>query len=367
MCARWLLAIGILGVSFGAAYWAGLAARQANQLPPMEVIDGLAVAPTDLDMGEVWEEKGISWKLPIRNQTPGRIEIHDLQQTCGCTDIKPRRLSIAAGETATLDLTLDLTHRTYSDFGQARRPFSVVLYPVLNPKSRSRVGWKLHGTILSRVTVDPLAIDFGERPIHGGTPVTQRVMATAHVPCQRLEVAVKPEVAAVTIFPQKDEKTIFEIILAANPDLPPGKFQADVRIFTVSPNGEKALAVTLPVSGIMQPEVRLLPARLLLEAKPVGDMAEAVVTMQAASDAKVAVDHIEIDSPDVRVEPVTVEGIPAGRAFRVQQKVTKTGEQVSEVRIVIRKPDKKLLTLPVQVCCRGEVNSVANQKGVKQP
>src|SRR5579885_1240809 len=100
MYARWLPAIIILGLSFGGAYWAGLAARKANQSPQMEVIEGLAVAPSDLDLGEVWEEKGIAWRLPIHNQTTHRIDIHDIQQTCGCTDIKPRRFSIAAGETA---------------------------------------------------------------------------------------------------------------------------------------------------------------------------------------------------------------------------------------------------------------------------
>jgi hypothetical protein len=366
MYARWLLVIVVLGASFGAAYWAGLAARNAKQTPPMEVIEGLAVAAADLDMGEVWEEQGIAWRLQVHNQTTRRIEIHDLQQTCGCTDIKPRRLSVAAGETATLDLTLDLTHRTYSDFGQARRPFSVVFHPVLNPKSRPRVGWKLHGTIMSRVTLDKLALDFGERPVHGGTPVMQKVMATVHVPCQHLEVAVKPEVAAATVVPQEDDRTKFEIILVANPGFPPGRFQADAQIYTVSPSGEKALGVTLPISGLMQPEVRPLPARLLLEEKPVGEMAEAVVTLQASPDAKVAVDHIEIGSPDVHVEPVTVEGIPAGRAFRVRQKVTKAGEQASEIRFVIRKPNKKPERLSVQVCCYGETISPANKKQENQ-
>ncbi len=367
MYVRWLIAIGFLGASFGGAYWAGLAARNAKQLPPMEVIEGLAVAAADLDLGEVWEEKDIAWRLPIRNQTEGRIEIHDLVQTCGCTDIKPRRLSIAAGETATVDLTLDLTHRTYSDHGRSRRPFEVMFFPALDPKSRPRLGWKLHGTIVSRVTLDKLAIDFGERPVHGETPVTQKVMATVHVSCQRLEATVKPEAATVTINQQEDDKTKYEIVLATNPDLLPGKFQADVRIFTVSPNGDKALGVTLPISGRMQPEVRLLPAQLLLEAKPIGEVTEAIVTLQAAPDTKVTVDHIEIDSPDLRVEPTAVEGIPAGRAFRVRQKVTKQGEQVSEVRFVIRKRDKKLITLPVQVCCHGEANSVANNRQGKQP
>jgi hypothetical protein len=117
----------------------------------------------------------------------------------------------------------------------------------------------------------------------------------------------------------------------------------------------------------MQPEVRLLPSQVLLEAKPVGEMAEAIVTMQAPPEAKVAIDHIEIDGPDVRFESVTVEGIPAGRAFRVRQKVTKEGEQVSIVRFIIRKPDKKLQTFPVQICCRGEATMAASRTQGEKP
>ncbi len=178
---------------------------------------------------------------------------------------------------------------------------------------------------------------------------------------------MNPEVAAAIVKPQRDDDTKIEITLAANPNFPPGKFQADARIFVVSPAREKTLGVTLPISGTMQPEVRLLPSLVLLEAKPVGDTAEAVVTMQAPPEAKVAIDHIEIDSPDVRVEPVTVEGIPAGRAFRVRQKLTKEGEQVSEVRFIIRKRDNKPNTVPIQVCCRGERNLEASTGRGEQP
>jgi hypothetical protein len=367
MGVRWLLAIAILGVSFVAAYWGGITAREWHKPPPVEVVEGLAIPAADLDMGEVWEEKGIAWRLPIRNQTDATVEIHDLLASCGCTSIEPRKLSIPAGETATINLQLDLTHRTYSDAGLAERPFAVMLRPVVGASQPRGPAWKLHGTIKSRVTVDPLAVDFGERPIHGQTPVTQKIAVAVHVPCRGLDVVVVPNVATAAVHRRSDDEAKFDIVLAANPDLPPGRFQADVRLITVSPDGEKALGVTVPLSGIMQPEVRLLPARLLLEAKPIGEVAEAVVTLQASPDVKVAVDHIEVDSPDLRVEPVTVEGIPAGRAFRVRQTVKKDGEQVSEVRFVIREPDKKLITLPVQVCCRGEAIAAASQTGVKQP
>jgi hypothetical protein len=367
MGVRWLLAIAILGVSFVAAYWGGTAAREWRKPPPVEVVEGLAIPAADLDMGEVWEAKGIAWRLPIHNQTAATVEIHDLLASCGCTSIEPRKLSISAGETATINLQLDLTHRTYSDAGLAERPFAVMLRPVIGAGQPRGPAWKLHGTIKSRVTVDPLAVDFGERPVHGQTPVTQKIVAAVHLPCRDLEVMVEPKVATATIHRRSDDETTFDIVLAANPNLPPGEFKGEAQIKVVTPTGERWPGFTMLIGGKMQPEVRLLPSRLLLEAKPIGEMAEAVVTLQASPDAKVAVDHIEIDSPDLRVEPVTVEGIPAGRAFRVRQTVRKDGEQVSEVRFVIRKPDKKLITLPVQVCCRGEAITAANQTGVKEP
>ena len=141
MGVRWLLAIAILGVSFAAAYWAGMAARQWRKPPSVEVVEGLAISTADLDMGEVWEEKGITWRLPIRNQTTATIEVRDLLASCGCTLIEPRKLSIPASETATINLQLDLTHRTYSDSGLAERPFAVTVRPIVTQGQPRGPAW----------------------------------------------------------------------------------------------------------------------------------------------------------------------------------------------------------------------------------
>jgi hypothetical protein len=187
------------------------------------------------------------------------------------------------------------------------------------------------------------------------------------VPFQRLEVAVDPKIATATLNARKEDESRFDIVLSANPELPPGNFHTDARFLVVTPTGEKVRGATLPLGGTMQPEVRLLPSRLLLQAKPVGDMTEAFVTMQAAPDAKITVDHIEIDDPDVHVESATVEGIPKGLVFRVCQKVIKEGEQASDIRFVIRKPDKKLSTQTVRVCCRGEAKSAVSATRGMEP
>ena len=166
---------------------------------------------------------------------------------------------------------------------------------------------------------------------------------------------MKPDVATAAFHRQEDDETKFDIVLAANPNLPPGEFKGEVQIKVVAPTGERWPGFTVPIGGKMQPEVRLFPSRMLLDAKAIGETTEAIVTLQAAPDSKAVVDHIETDSPGLRVEPVTMEGIPAGRAFRVRQQVMKEGEQTSTVRFIIRKPGQELLSFPVEISYRGEL------------
>jgi hypothetical protein len=51
-------------------------------------------------------------------------------------------------------------------------------------------GWKLTGTVKSRVTLDSLAIYFGESPVEGQTPAPRTVIATTHLPAEGLTATV---------------------------------------------------------------------------------------------------------------------------------------------------------------------------------
>jgi hypothetical protein len=366
MYIRWLLAIVILGLSFGAAYWAGLVARQANQPPPMEVIEGLAVAAADLDMGEVWEEKGIARKLHIRNQTPGHIEIHDIQQTCSCTDIKPRRLSIAAGETATIDLTLDLTHRTYSERGQARRPFAVGIYPVLDPKAQPRLGWRLYGIINSRVTVDTPSIDFGEEVVCGQRPLARKVIATVHVADASLRAHVVPDLATVRLNALKESTSRFELIVAPLPTLPLGPFSFELQLDLITKLGDHLPGVIVPITGRMQPAVRALPARLVFGPQRVGHSVEATVTLQVPVAENWIVNHIETESNDVVVERFVHPDTSFRPTFRVRQRIRNPGHQSSKVRFFVRKGHGDPVTLTMEVSYDGDEEGVLSEANEKE-
>jgi hypothetical protein len=369
MLARWQKAIAILGISFGVAYWGGLYARKWRQPTDQAVVEGLMVPTASLDIGEVWEETDFVWRLPIRNLTSDTIEIRKFGSSCGCTAIEPPKLSIQPGETATVQLTIDLTHRSSAEKGQAQRPFTVSVHPITPRTRRGGLGWQLHGTVRSRVTLDAKSVHFGDQPVHGQPAATRQVLGTVHVPCQDLEVTVNPLVATATVKRRKDDPAQFEISIAVNPELPPGNFQTDAKISLVSAEGKRQLASLLSIAGEMQPEVRLLPARVLLAPAPIGETAEAIVTLQAPPKANVAVDHIEIDDSGLRVEPAAIAGIPAGCAYRFLQKVAKEGDQTNTVRFFFRKPDQKIIALSVEVCYRGESvkKTAAKPAEEKQP
>lgn len=364
---RWLLAIAILGFSFLTAYLGGWAARYLRgSEQPTIAIDELAVANSDLDMGEVWEAKNFVCRLPIHNHSSRTIEIRKFVTSCGCTAVEPSSISILPGETAMVNVNIDLTHRLAGEYDLDRRFVELSIRPITRRSRRDDLAWQLHGIVFSRVTLDAQTVAFGEQPIHGQTSAKRRLLATVHVPCQQLDVSMNPLIGTANVKRLEDVPNRFEITIAVNPSLQPGNFQTEAKISVIGLNGERALAFTLPIAGTMQTEVRLLPARVLLEPKPIGEMAEAVVTLQVPSGVKVAVDHIEIDDPGLRIELATIASIPAGHAYRIRQQVTREGEQNSIARFIIRQDDQKLVALSVIVCSHGEKGKKAVENRIER-
>jgi hypothetical protein len=353
---RWvrrLILAAAFGVSCVAAYWLGSPRDNQRSDPPVQVIDGLAVETAALDLGEVWEEKGYVSHLPIRNQTGADIQVRDFSIGCDCLAVTPRSLTIPARQNATVSLDLDLAHRSPVDLNAARRPFAVEVTPVTKSFFSRQPGWRVRGVILSRVTLDALSVHFGETPVHGQPTRPQTVLATVHVPAQGLEATVDPKVATVQVSRLPDSDDRYRLAITVQPTLPPGPFKSEVTVTVLTPAGERLPGETLPILGQMQPEVRPLPARMLLGSQPVGETAEAVVVLQAPEGVDVAVERIDAESADVQVEAVTAEGTPAGRAFRVRQQVTKEGDQASTVRFFIRKAGRPAVPVEMQVCYRG--------------
>jgi hypothetical protein len=156
-------------------------------MPTYQLVGPLAVDTSSLDLGEVWEEPAYVHKLSVHNRSSQEAKITDVVASCGCLSVSPRAFTVAPGESAELTVTLDLTRRDRSELGQEVRPFSAAVYPT-TPGVRAageRASWTIAGRVKSRLTLDPLAIHFGERPIFGEPAEPRTVTATLHIPPPR--------------------------------------------------------------------------------------------------------------------------------------------------------------------------------------
>ncbi len=346
----------LLVIACAGAWWYGAWSKAPPSEPPPDFheIKGLVVKQRDLDLGTVWEDDNLHYRLPIENPTDSDIRVVDFVPSCWCLDITPRSLLIPAGQTKVVDVALDLSHRAPGEIGLVEREFGEEITPVFDKGKYHGHGWRLHGISKSRLTLDTLSVDFGEAPVRGQSPVPRKVLARVHVPVDHVEVTTEPTIAIAKIEHHKNHPNIFELSISWNPALPVGQFKTQARIEVISPAGERLRGATLPISVRMQPEVRLLPSRLILGSKPIGEKLEAVVVVQAPAQATIAFDHIETDSRDLHVEPVAVEGVSAGRAYKITQIVRKEGDQTSNVKFFIKAEKKPTTPMEMQVCYRGE-------------
>jgi hypothetical protein len=358
---------GVVFLSCLTAYLFGFVSRKpAPQAEPAEVlIDGLAVAPAALDFGEVWEQKAFAWEVVLENRTDADVRVPSFVTTCGCVALSPRSVTVPARGTAKLAVTLDLTHRGPGEETAAVRPFTVGITPVGIGQGPRQASWVVHGTVKSRVTLNPLYVHFSEMAVQGQAPPRRKVVVTAHVPVDALEAFVNPAIATVEVKRSKDDRSRFELTVAPLPTLPPGPFSCTGTIALQEAGCGRCPAAIFPVEGQMMPEVRPFPAKLLLGSGPIGSTVEGAVVLQAPAEGSVVVESIQIDSPDVHVRPVAVEGMPEGRTYRVTQRVSEAGDHSSVVRFVIRKADGPPQNASMEVWYRGEApsNSAAAREG----
>ncbi len=324
------------------------------------IVEGLSVDPAALDLGEVWEEGAYLHTLSIRNDNPNPVEVARFFVSCGCAGVEPQTVSLAPGETADVHLKLDLARRTLNDLGRASRPFAVSLGPLLKSSEAMAPsgGWELRAVIKSRVTLDKLSLHFGDEPIQSALPLTRKVHATVHLPRSSLRVSAADNAVSWKINPHADRPDEFDVAVSTNPAaLKAGPFKTTLNIEVVTAEGEALPGVKLPVAGTVRPEVRPVPASVLLGVRRIGRTAEATVALQMPPGEKWEVERIEVDSPDVQVDSVPA-GSAGGRAYRLRVRITKEGPQASEVRFFVRKPGRDTAPVAMTVSYDGDAAGV---------
>lgn len=115
----------------------------------------------DLNLGTVWVQENVEHILHVTNRSRENFESVRLKASCGCTQISPETLRLAAGEEAAVTLTLNLTSAAL-----AKKPRYLFAVDIV-ADGRSVTGqafqniWVLKGTIPRRLTtLPPLSAEF---------------------------------------------------------------------------------------------------------------------------------------------------------------------------------------------------------------
>lgn len=142
------------------------------------------------------------------------------------------------------------------------------------------------------------------------------------------------------------------LFVSPNPSLPIGRFRFEVQLQAMTLDDEVHPCSAIEAAGEMQPSSRVIPRMVLLGEHTIPTKAEADVTLRLpANDWKI--DHNETDKTEMLVTQAKTE-LKEGVRLHITQRIRQIGDGVSTIRIVVRKPDKQVEIVPVEVRYYGQ-------------
>lgn len=341
------VAIGLIGV----VVVAGVSYYLLRPTPALT--EALVVAPANLDFGEVWENKGFVWTLPIENHTKTAIAISKFEASCECSSIEPQSCVIPAGQKMEVRLTLDLTREAdepakvspnRSEVGlksvlgedQAPRDFTLQII-AQTPEGLPPQEWILRGRVRSAVTLAPRVVYYGESPVRGdaSTFSARTADVTALVPLRDLIAKCDPNLATLEVVRQIKDQNRFEVRITPSATLPAGAFKFDVMVYPVLSGGEELPGVSLIAKGRVREDIQVAPSELALGARLVGEKVEEAISLYSLSGKSFVIKRFEASSDTSLKLPTTAE--PASRyAYSVTQMISKLGSQAGEILFFVQ-------------------------------
>jgi hypothetical protein len=236
----------VLGVG-SATFWAR--SRQETRAP------ALSLETDALDFGQLAPGGQSSREVQLWNSGGKVLTISDVKMSCGCSDVQLSRTSLAAGETATLRVSV----RAKSVRGPSRETIDLYTNDPDSPVTRLVLGF----TTGENLYVEPSAIDFGIVDRHL-LPQTKTVKLFIGSASQELDLRyVTTETADRNLqvkLTGNSEDSVKWLHVSLSPDAPSGQFASEVLLLV---NGQ-TLTIRVPVHGYVRGRLVVTPQSLVL-------------------------------------------------------------------------------------------------------
>ncbi|MEZ6058847.1 MAG: DUF1573 domain-containing protein [Planctomycetaceae bacterium] len=225
------------------------------------VLSAAPVQVSGLDFGRVAEQREFQHRIWIQNVGTAPVTLSNIRGSCRCTRLEPSQVTVLPGDTASVDLVIDLLPSDAVEATRSIREFSAQLIAEVDDGIRNIRSWRLTGTVERRVVVEPPAIIFGgSNPlvVGGGWP-TLSARITAHDQNAELELVATPlryDWLSCTLDKQSQGEWLLSVTPAPTDQI--GSFNAMLRARLILP-GQQPVPVVVPVSGEVTSEIQPHP------------------------------------------------------------------------------------------------------------
>jgi hypothetical protein len=315
--------------------------------PPNHSSECLTVAPDRLSFGEVWEDSRFNWSLPVENRSGQDILIDNFVSSCTCSAVEPRSLTIPAGETRRVTLTLDLSAKSGARSPPVRE-FELLLAPQIREGPHPPPRWVVRGQVRTAFRVTPPALDFDSHSELAQPLAPRTIRVECLVPIDSLSATCDSPRFRPRVSRSPDDPHQIEVAVVPVTALEQGPFRCAVTLTARTAEGQQLPGKTVVIGGRIIGDVQTAPSEVQFGALPIGEVAEELVALESLAGRR-----FEVTGADKQGEGLEVTAAPnapvAGPCFLVRQRVVGAGDRAGRVTFKLRSPERGAFTVTLDV------------------
>ncbi|HRX50491.1 MAG TPA: DUF1573 domain-containing protein [Candidatus Krumholzibacteria bacterium] len=280
-------------LTLGAVALVLLAAGPAAALDPLPAI---MVSPETFDFGTLDQKQVRTTEITVTNAGGAPLEIERLETTCGCTAAEPAKKLLEPGESTLVTITFD--SKTFS--GEQHKSVLIHSNDPTEPTKEIKLTAFVHAPLI--FTPSWKSIGFGMGRVSEMKPQSITVMSP-DVESLVINLSdVDTDLLSVEVLPTaKNDPRERQLVFTVNEGAPAGVFR-ELAVFQT--NVPDASSFDLEITGDVQADVSLMPARHNFRYVGPGQDLSRVFYLKKPKDAKVKVVHADVDLPGFEVAEI---------------------------------------------------------------
>lgn len=294
---------------------------------------------TEANAGNAWTGRPLRCRFAFTNQGREAVHIVRVEAACGCLASRLEKESLQPGEKSSF--LLDINTLT-QPVGQNRWRVQV---HYLDGETARRQELTLWANLQSEIKVEPprLALSSTKAIAHEITITDERAL-----PFRVSQVITSSEHCAATLIATEGNKT--RVRFAVKESMPVGKHEEVLCIVTDDPN-YRELRVPVTINKRARSGVTASPSSLEMSVAPGQSAPWRLVRLRGEDGKEVVVDKLEVDHPALQCQ---WQSGPGGMAtLKISVDASRVKEEMQgAVRVLLSKPTKSVVTIPVACVVR---------------